>query len=245
MIIYEIITNDIPFSELEIEKAILKGCRPKINQTTPEYYKNLIELCWSENPNERPSFSKIVHELETNQAFISDNININEYNRYIENIAEFYISLNESFFGQLGNIKKIDIKKYRKINKISNNSFSKPYKIENMTTKHTYLCKIFNKEIQELTMKEKEYIINEIQIINQMEHPNILKFSGIDYTDLNGYNKVIYVCEYSPNTSLHDYLNNEAEIEENSQEDKEKDEKEKRKQRAEMTRLQKIIIIFT
>lgn len=84
MIIYEIITNDIPFSELdselEIEKAILKGCRPKINQTTPECYRNLIELCWSENPNERPSFSKIVHELETNQAFISDNININEYN---------------------------------------------------------------------------------------------------------------------------------------------------------------------
>lgn len=61
-------------------------------------------------------------------------------------------------------------------------------------------------------MKEKEYIINEIQIINQIEHPNILKFNGIDYTDLNGYNKVIYVCEYSPNGSLHDYLSNKSMI---------------------------------
>ena len=71
VILYEIITLEAFFSEYSflsaMEDAIISGKRPEISQ---EKYSNstniisLIESCWQNDPDKRPTFSDITHSLE-------------------------------------------------------------------------------------------------------------------------------------------------------------------------------------
>ena len=59
IIMYEIMTVQIPFENYDsktICESVLKGKRPEINKKIPKSYRNLIERCWSQNENDRPSF---------------------------------------------------------------------------------------------------------------------------------------------------------------------------------------------
>ncbi|KAK8893049.1 hypothetical protein M9Y10_030308 [Tritrichomonas musculus] len=235
IILYEIITNENPFSEFESEfgicKSIKEGYRPAfdMNQYIPKCYKELIETCWSEDPNDRPSFSKIVHELETNQEFISEDIDRKEYDKYIESINEQLNTENKSFYERLKDIPKINIDEYRKINKIYSDTFCKIYIIQKIVTNQIYECKVINKETNELSDEERESIMNEISIINKIKHPNIVQMIGIDYFDFKRYRKIVYLNEYSNKGTLHDYLMENTGTEEKARE---------------MSRLQKMIIIY-
>jgi len=51
----------VPFAEL-----IVGGIRANIPEFVPLFAKNLISKCWSNNPEERPSFSQIITLLESN-----------------------------------------------------------------------------------------------------------------------------------------------------------------------------------
>ena len=145
-ILYEIITKEIPFKEFhsedEIKNAILNGYRPKFHQI-PECYKNLIEACWSEEISKRPSFSQIILELETNPEFISDDVDRNEFFKYIKSIEQSDIIYFEKFYKQLKKISKIFNDPYLIIGKISQNSYSKLYKIQNIKKKKIYVCNSF------------------------------------------------------------------------------------------------------
>lgn len=63
MVLFELLTGVLPFEGLqqaEIVRAVGKGERPDI----PEKYRNeaivqLIEACWSQNPEDRPTFKEI------------------------------------------------------------------------------------------------------------------------------------------------------------------------------------------
>lgn len=50
------------------QKKIEQGERPKIRdgETTPAF-ENLIKACWSQNPNDRPSFIQIVKKFIDNK----------------------------------------------------------------------------------------------------------------------------------------------------------------------------------
>lgn len=61
-VVYEIVTNKIPFNEIKnineiYNEVVNKGNRPNIEESVPDCYRNVIECCWSQNENERPSFS--------------------------------------------------------------------------------------------------------------------------------------------------------------------------------------------
>lgn len=96
-IVYELITNEKPFNDTEHDTIYLlkklkedPTFRPKLDSTIPDCYRELIESCWSKDPQERPSFEKIVSILKKDQRFItSSNINKDEYyefanHKYIE-----------------------------------------------------------------------------------------------------------------------------------------------------------------
>ena len=64
MIMYEIFANRIPFSNVEegveVVAQIRSGKRPTIPQKVPPHIKQVMELCWKEKPQDRPTFDKII-----------------------------------------------------------------------------------------------------------------------------------------------------------------------------------------
>ncbi|EGC32892.1 hypothetical protein DICPUDRAFT_81310 [Dictyostelium purpureum] len=75
IVLWEIITRDLPFEEYVdqlkwnsiIEDKIIKGLRPTIPDECPSEMKNLITDCWNGDPKKRPSFTAILDRL--NQMF--------------------------------------------------------------------------------------------------------------------------------------------------------------------------------
>lgn len=105
MISYKILSNKDPFENLTTEEVIekvQKGERPEFNFQISEPYRLLIEKCWSQNPDDRPTFSEIVELLKNDQGFITPLVDEEIYNNYIEYIDQY----NPSFDS---NRKKISI----------------------------------------------------------------------------------------------------------------------------------------
>jgi len=50
-----------------IEDRVKKGERPVIPNYTPAYFKSLIEMCWADNPESRPSFVQTTELLLNKQ----------------------------------------------------------------------------------------------------------------------------------------------------------------------------------
>jgi len=71
VILWEIITGEQPFAEFDIkwthvleDKIVQEGLRPTIPSNCTPAYASLIKRCWADSPSARPSFSKVVPELE-------------------------------------------------------------------------------------------------------------------------------------------------------------------------------------
>jgi len=70
IILYELISLVCPFTEYDhiyhgkppekFKKDVIAGLRPTIPDDCPGSYRSLIEDCWQENPEKRPSFTDIV-----------------------------------------------------------------------------------------------------------------------------------------------------------------------------------------
>lgn len=99
---YEIFTGEQPFDEeinspLAIKnKVAIKQERPEFIKPINECYRNLIERCWSTDPNQRPTFDQILTELKINPGFITDKINNEEYQVYIKYIEQLPFSFESS-----------------------------------------------------------------------------------------------------------------------------------------------------
>ena len=99
IIVYEIITNEKPFNNLnffEVFTKVASGNRPEISAKISEPYKKLIEKCWSQNPSNRPSFEEIVKMLRSDKEFITDKIDRRDYENYIEYLDEYMKVYEES-----------------------------------------------------------------------------------------------------------------------------------------------------
>ncbi|KAK8844916.1 hypothetical protein M9Y10_021089 [Tritrichomonas musculus] len=76
MLMYELMTNLIPWAGLEPATVIKQVCtdnlRPKLPPETPEQIRKLIHLCWSKSPDKRPTFANIYHIFKTGQAAFPD-----------------------------------------------------------------------------------------------------------------------------------------------------------------------------
>ena len=92
LIAYEIITNDRPFPDIEniyiLINNVCSGKRPEFKNPIKESYKNLIERCWSQDPEKRPTFTEIVNVLEKPE-FITDLIDSSQFNNYIDYIKNY------------------------------------------------------------------------------------------------------------------------------------------------------------
>ena len=67
---------------------VINGWRPPFRKQISESYKELITACWNGSPDLRPTFQEIVEKLETEQSFLTDKINKEDYKNYINFIKE-------------------------------------------------------------------------------------------------------------------------------------------------------------
>lgn len=91
-IVYELMCNDVPFkneSMNQIFSEVIDGNRPEFYQSLPDCYQQLIEKCWDNDPNERPSFDEIVEHLKSEKEFITDTVNIDEFYAYVKYIDNY------------------------------------------------------------------------------------------------------------------------------------------------------------
>ena len=83
MLLYEIVTGNEPFigvNVYEIVYSVIQGIRPII----PEQCQDLISRCWSEDPDERPTFEEITNIIKENpQYFVTGYFDKNIFNDYI------------------------------------------------------------------------------------------------------------------------------------------------------------------
>ena len=237
-ILYKIFTGEVPFQNNyigKIIKLIIEGERPKFIKPIPECQRKLIELCWSQDPNKRPTFSEIVSILRTDEFLID--VDVEEFNMYV-NYIEGKISIDSikekikptNFFEILKqekmekfnqtdnsiiyksidqNVVELYIKDYTRQIKLGSGSFAKVFIIENKTNNEQYAAKILKKQINELNEEEKKCLIREINILSKIKQETIIKFIGYSKFNFNNKEKPVIITEIASNGSLENILNNE------------------------------------
>ncbi|KAK8888799.1 hypothetical protein M9Y10_033538 [Tritrichomonas musculus] len=96
MIAYEVMTGREPFSELPrlnafiLSQKVYQGYRPPFTENVTKEMRELIERCWSQVIEERPSFKEIFNLLTSNiSKFANEKIDEEEVNRFIDKLKEF------------------------------------------------------------------------------------------------------------------------------------------------------------
>jgi len=81
VILWEMLANDLPYKKLHTnnfyKEVVKKKVRPPIDLTWPEEISSLIQECWDENPDKRPTFRRIIERmrlLKQKTAFFEDAI---------------------------------------------------------------------------------------------------------------------------------------------------------------------------
>jgi serine/threonine protein kinase len=70
VLLYQLITGDMPFSHLahgkifDLQRHILQGERPQLPDDTPPGFKELVPRLWNADPNQRPTFAQIIEESD-------------------------------------------------------------------------------------------------------------------------------------------------------------------------------------
>lgn len=76
IVLWEILTKKIPYSNLEttqiVGQVLLNDIRPPIPNGTSSELKELIEICWARDPKLRPSFNQIMKKWRTGNIIFPD-----------------------------------------------------------------------------------------------------------------------------------------------------------------------------
>lgn len=96
ILMYEILTNSFSYPELEYGdmsdldfkyKVVKNKYRPKLDNKIKESLQEIITKCWSDDPNDRPSFEEIFDNLSNfNQHYFLDNVDTEKIKNYIYKI---------------------------------------------------------------------------------------------------------------------------------------------------------------
>jgi hypothetical protein len=86
MILYELAAEKIPFEGLNVNQfvhAIANSYRPKLPDDTPKCLRALIDLCWDNDPNQRPNFSRIYALFESKIVYFN-NTDMDQIDNFID-----------------------------------------------------------------------------------------------------------------------------------------------------------------
>ena len=219
MIVYEIITEKRPFEKINnllmILKKVENNNRPDIDEKTPICYKNLIQQCWSQNPDDRPTFDEILNLLKSNPDFITKEVDEEAFYNYVKLIdtSEKSFDLNPT-----EKTNKIDLYSILPEEKYSKNNWKINDLIEDKADSSIYLvscgscccvAKEYKKETTKMTSYELSNLIRSLKIMNDIKYPSIANFSCFSPTDLTGGNHPVVFIEYAEHGSLRKWMEKE------------------------------------
>jgi serine/threonine protein kinase len=98
--------------------------------------------------------------------------------------------------------------KFNTLKMIGKGSFARVYMVENKETKKRYAVKAFSKDFLSTQAKGKEALMNEIEIMKQLKHPNIMKLEELHESK----NSVYLVLELLEGGELLQYLWNKESL---------------------------------
>lgn len=88
VMVNEILTSEPPYPKnitpLDLSYKVINGYRLKIPEYIPQCYKDLIEKCWLTDPNQRPLFDEIVEDIKSNDKYIYEGIDKEEFLNYVD-----------------------------------------------------------------------------------------------------------------------------------------------------------------
>lgn len=234
---YEIMTCQVPYRSYKniqprkLSKLVIEGNRPDMDYPIPEIYKNLIESCWHQDADSRPTFQEIVDELRNNSDFITENVDKDkflEYVHYIDNykatfdsekqditledIEKMKSKLNQSpssasfSFSFANKNAKIDINDFEIIQRIGSGSFSSVFLVKEKKTSDLYAAKVPLRPISEYLSEDLKNIRREISNMCRLNHPAILKMIGFSLKSFNNEDKPTIITEFLSNGSLYDII---------------------------------------
>ncbi|KAK8836215.1 hypothetical protein M9Y10_039847 [Tritrichomonas musculus] len=223
ILLYQMITLKKPyegFSFFQLIRNVPKGIRPQFIDDVPSCFRKLIERCWNNDPDKRPTFDEIVHLLENDTEFITDLVDSTEYYKYIDYIKsnqitddfkQVTIDYSELKRIQLRlkrlNIPYIELNKFTKHRLIKKIDSFNLYKIKSKENNEIYEAKISTFDITKISTKNMIHLSREINILTKLKHPSFLKFIGYSPIDFDKQLNPTIVTEMPPNKSLEQLLN--------------------------------------
>ena len=180
LIVYEIMTHEKPFKNIHnfntlFNEVVTKSNRPKFDVDINEHYRILIELCWSQNINERPSFSNIVSLLKNDSGFITESINKEVFFNYIHLIEKSNIE----FYSNNLVVKFDDLIK----EKNSDKGIERKEK-ESISTHPTDTAKVGESKIEVISKNTIKNDLNNEEDFQQYINKEFNDFKKVDQNDL-------------------------------------------------------------
>ena len=94
--LYEIVTESPPYPELDQDRISLskfhkkvakENYRPVFRGTFNKKLQELIEQCWSTDPEDRPKIGEVLTKLTDPDYFLDDNVDQEEVELYLEDLS--------------------------------------------------------------------------------------------------------------------------------------------------------------
>ena len=202
LIVYEILTNETPFKDAKnfydlLNMVVLQKSRPPIPEYVHDCYKNLIERCWSQEAEKRPTFDEIIAILKSDAEFLIE-VDESLFLDYVDDIDDFLSKANP----------------LKKDEKVKNDNNSKKYSDDNEVEEDND----DEEEVEEYDNEEREELKTEDKKIKgnspkRAKHDN-LGSSKSNNGDQYSFNELIdqYISKHDT-SSLVNYLHEKHDYE--------------------------------
>ena len=80
----------------KLHSKVMEGGRPTFTKDVPKKTQDLISMCWSQKPKDRPSFNDIFNHLSNDFSYSPEVVDEEEVNDYLESIKEKQNDLDEN-----------------------------------------------------------------------------------------------------------------------------------------------------
>ncbi|KAK8846981.1 hypothetical protein M9Y10_019555 [Tritrichomonas musculus] len=209
ILMYEVVTNKIPYSNINgmTEYAfnfevIEKNERPIFDESIKESIKNLIQLCWSKNPDERPTFEELFNKL----AFNDENWIIDVYEG---NESENEYDINKYFLDGVDTEEVLSyaesIQDASPIDEIKEENEKLKIQLKRLQEKNQAHTKLFDKLESQNKIQAKQ--IKKLKEENEIQNKQILSIEKV--TTFSGFNALQFISQMELITNIINNIEND------------------------------------